>query len=136
MGILSAVKRASIWDYFGRGFALFGQAVPNFWLGIMMIFLFAVRLDWLPSATAGEGFFSFKHYVMPVFVLGTATAGGYLRITRSAMLEVLDAEYVKLARAKGVEKQLGSLETCPAKRPHPTSHRFSRADGGVSLPAP
>ena len=103
MGILSAVKRASLWDYLGRGFALFGQAVPNFWLGIMMIFLFAVRLDWLPSATAGEGFFSYKHYVMPVFVLGTATAGGYLRITRSAMLEVLDAEYVKLARAKGVE---------------------------------
>ncbi len=103
MGILSAVKRATVWDYIGRGFALFGQAVPNFWLGIMMIFLFAVRFDWLPSATAGEGFLSWRHYVMPVIVLGTATAGGYLRITRSAMLEVLDSEYVKLARAKGVQ---------------------------------
>ncbi len=102
MGILSAVRRATFWDYIGRGFALFGQAVPNFWLGIMMIFLFAVRLDWLPSATAGEGFFSWRHYVMPVIVLGTATAGGYLRITRSSMLEVLDSEFVKLARAKGV----------------------------------
>lgn len=102
MGVLSAVKRGTVWDYIGRVFALFGQAIPNFWLGIMMILLFAVTLGWLPSAGKGEGFISWRHMVMPVIVLGTATAAGYLRITRSAMLEVLDSEFVKLARAKGV----------------------------------
>ena len=102
MGILAAVKRGSFMDYFGRGFALFGQAIPNFWLGILMIMVFAIWLDWLPSAGKGEGFFSWKHMVMPVIVLGTATSAGYLRITRSAMLEILDSEFVKLARAKGV----------------------------------
>jgi peptide/nickel transport system permease protein len=103
LGILSAVKRGSVWDYAGRGFALFGQAIPNFWLGIVMILIFAVGLGWLPSAGKGDGFISWKHMVMPVIVLGTATSAGYLRITRSAMLEVLDSEFVKLARAKGVE---------------------------------
>lgn len=102
MGILAAVKRGSIWDYIGRIFALAGQAIPGFWLGIMMILLFAVTLGWLPSAGKGEGFISWRHMVMPVTVLGTATAAGYLRITRSAMLEVMDSEFVKLARAKGV----------------------------------
>jgi peptide/nickel transport system permease protein len=102
MGILSAVKRGSWWDYGGRIFALCGQAIPNFWLGIVMILLFALTLGWLPSAGKGEGFISWRHMVMPVIVLGTATSAGYLRITRSAMLEVLDSEFVKLARAKGV----------------------------------
>jgi len=101
MGVLSAVKRATIWDYLGRGFALFGQAIPNFWLGIMLVLVFSVKLGWLPSATAGDGFISIKHMVLPVVVLGSATAAGYLRITRSAMLEVLDSEFVKMARSKG-----------------------------------
>ena len=103
LGVLSAVKRASLWDYFGRVFALFGQAVPNFWLGIMMILFFSVRLGWLPSYGLGDGgWFPWKHLIMPVIVLGTSTAAGYLRITRSSMLEILDSEFVKLARAKGV----------------------------------
>jgi peptide/nickel transport system permease protein len=102
IGILSAVKRGSWWDYGGRVFALCGQAIPNFWLGIVMILIFALTLGWLPSAGKGEGFISWRHMVMPVIVLGTATSAGYLRITRSAMLEVLDSEFVKLARAKGV----------------------------------
>lgn len=102
MGILAAVKRGSAIDYAGRGFALFGQAIPNFWLGIVMILVFAIWLGWLPSAGKGEGFFSWKHMLMPVIVLGSATSAGYLRITRSAMLEILDSEFVKLARAKGV----------------------------------
>jgi peptide/nickel transport system permease protein len=102
LGVLAAVKRGSVWDYIGRSFALFGQAIPNFWLGIIMIMVFALWLGWLPSAGKGEGFISWRHMVMPVIVLGTATAAGYLRITRSAMLEVLDSEFVKLARAKGV----------------------------------
>lgn len=102
MGILAAVKRGSYFDYAGRGFALFGQAIPNFWLGIVMILLFSIWLGWLPSAGKGEGFFSWRHMAMPIVVLGTATSAGYLRITRSAMLEILDSEFVKLARAKGV----------------------------------
>ncbi|MEX0761872.1 MAG: ABC transporter permease [Dehalococcoidia bacterium] len=102
LGILSAVKRATLMDYFGRGFALFGSAIPNFWLAIVLILLFSVQLGWLPSSTLGDGFISIPHLILPVFVLGTATAAGYLRITRSAMLEILDSEFVKLARAKGV----------------------------------
>lgn len=102
LGVLAAIKRGTGWDYFGRFVALFGQAIPNFWLGIVLVLIFTVRLDLLPSSTAGEGFISVRHMIMPVVVLGTSTAAGYLRITRSAMLEVLDAEFIKLARSKGV----------------------------------
>ncbi|MDP6455817.1 MAG: ABC transporter permease [SAR202 cluster bacterium] len=101
-GVLSAVKRGSFWDYIARGFALFGQALPVFWLGIMLILIFSVQLRWLPTGTLGEGFFSWKHYVMPTVTLGWIASATYLRLTRSSMLEVLDSEYVKLARAKGV----------------------------------
>lgn len=104
IGVLAAVKRGSVWDYVGRFFALFGQAIPNFWLGIVLVLIFAVRLDLLPSSTVGEGFYSPRHYLLPVFVLSISTAAGYLRITRSAMLEVLDSEFVKLARSKGVNQ--------------------------------
>lgn len=105
LGVLAAVRRGSLLDYVGRSVALFGQAIPSFWLGIILVLIFAVRLDWLPSSTAGEGFISVRHMVLPVVVLGMSTAAGYLRITRSAMLEVLDSEFVKLARAKGVTNQ-------------------------------
>ena len=102
LGVLSAVKRATLWDYLGRGFALLGQALPPFWIGIMGILIFAVQLRWLPSGTLGEGFFSWKHFVMPTITLGWLAAASYLRLVRSAMLEVLDSEFIKLARAKGV----------------------------------
>lgn len=98
LGVLSAVKRGTVWDYVGRTFALFGQALPPFWLGIMLILLFAVRIDWLP--TSGRG--GFTHYILPSITLGWLTTSGLLRIMRSSMLEVLDSEYIKLARAKGV----------------------------------
>ena len=98
LGVLSAVKRASIWDYLGRSFALLGQSVPPFWIGIVFIFIFAVYLGWLPTSRRGD----WTHYVMPVVTLGWSPAAGLLRLTRSSMLEVLDSEYVKLARAKGV----------------------------------
>ncbi|NQW17853.1 MAG: ABC transporter permease [Chloroflexi bacterium] len=105
LGILSAVKRGSSWDYMGRGVALFGQAIPTFWLAIVFILVFAVSLDWLPAATRGDGWFDFKHALMPTVTLAVGALAGYMRITRSAMLEVLDSEYVKLARAKGVGPQ-------------------------------
>lgn len=98
LGVLSAIKRGSVLDYVGRTFALFGQALPPFWLGIMLILIFAVRLDWFP--TSGRG--GIGHYILPSITLGWLTAAGMLRIIRSSMLEVLDSEFIKLARAKGV----------------------------------
>ena len=106
LGILSAVKRGTIWDVFGRTFAVFGQALPPFWLGIMLILVFAVTLDWLPSGTRGHdasGFFDrITYFIMPAITLGWLASAGLMRLVRSSMLEVLDSEFVKLARAKGV----------------------------------
>jgi peptide/nickel transport system permease protein len=98
LGVLSAVSRGSFLDYIGRTFALFGQALPPFWLGIMLILIFSVRLDWLPTSQRGGP----DHYILPSITLGWLVASGFLRLVRSSMLEVLDSEYVKLARAKGV----------------------------------
>jgi peptide/nickel transport system permease protein len=105
LGILSAIKRGAWGDYVGRGTALLGQAVPVFWLGIMGILIMSVKFRLLPAGTMGDGF-SPKNYVMPAFVLGILPLAGYCRLTRSAMLEVLDSEYVKYARAKGVRETL------------------------------
>ena len=101
LGVLSAVKRGSVWDMVARTFALLGQSLPAFWIAILAILVFAVWLEWLPAGTQGEGF-SLKHYILPTLTLAWLPAAGYLRLMRSAMLEVLDSEYVKLARAKGV----------------------------------
>lgn len=98
LGVLSAVKRGAIWDYAGRTLALFGQALPPFWLGIMLILIFSVSLEWLPTGRRG----GFDHYILPSITLGWLTASGLLRLVRSSMLEVLDSEYIKMARAKGV----------------------------------
>jgi len=98
LGVLSAVRRATMWDYVGRTFALIGQALPPFWLGLILILVFAVTFNWLPAGTR-EGPSSLK---MPALTLALINASSNLRITRSAMLEVLDSEYVKFARAKGV----------------------------------
>ena len=106
LGMLSAVKRGTIWDVIGRTFAVFGQALPPFWLGIMLILIFSVNLDWLPSGTRGHdatGFFDrLTYFIMPAITLGWLASAGLMRLVRSSMLEVLDSEFVKLARAKGV----------------------------------
>lgn len=99
IGILSAVKRGTIWDLAGRTFAVLGHSLPSFWVGIMAIFIFAVTLGWLPPF--GDG--SLAHYVLPSIALGWAAAGGQMRLVRSAMLETLDSQYIVLARAKGVK---------------------------------
>jgi peptide/nickel transport system permease protein len=112
LGILSAVTRGSAWDYISRSFAMFGHAAPSFWVGIVLIFIFAVgvevsfglfdiKTDWFPTSRKEEGLRSF---VLPAVTLGWASAGGQLRLMRSSMLEVLDAEYIKLARAKGASR--------------------------------
>ena len=98
LGILSAVKRGSVLDIFGKVVALIGQSAPTFWLGLMLMFLLAVKLEWLPPYGRQERL----SIVLPAVTLGWFYVAANLRLLRSAMLNVLDSEYVKLARAKGV----------------------------------
>ncbi|MDO5703659.1 MAG: ABC transporter permease [Paracoccus sp. (in: a-proteobacteria)] len=107
-GVLSAVRKGTVVDYAANIVALSGLSVPNFWLGIMMILLFAVNLGWLPASGYVEPWVdlkrSFLTMLMPAIVLGTAIAGTLMRHTRSAMLGVLQADYVRTARAKGLRE--------------------------------
>ncbi len=100
-GILSAVKRNSAVDYLATIVALTGQAMPTFWLGIMLILVFSVRLNWLPSSGRGD----FQHLILPAVTLGLFTTARITRLTRSGMLEVLGQDYIRTARAKGVSEQ-------------------------------
>jgi peptide/nickel transport system permease protein len=97
-GIISAVRVNSVWDNLGKTVALLGLAVPNFWLGLVFILIFAVWLRWLPTSGTGD----WRHLVMPALALGWYFAASLLRLTRSSMLEVLRSEYIKLARLKGL----------------------------------
>jgi peptide/nickel transport system permease protein len=105
-GIVSAVKKDTVWDHVANGFALWGISTPNFWLGIMLIFLFSVKLGWLPASgyvpLSEDWRASLASTIMPAFVLGNAIAAILMRHTRSAMLQVLDSDYVRTARAKGL----------------------------------
>jgi peptide/nickel transport system permease protein len=105
-GIISAVKKDSWLDYAVNVISLWGISTPNFWLGIMMIFLFSVHLGWLPASGYVSPFvdpwMSFKTTIMPAFVLGNAIAGVLMRHTRAAMLQALGSDYVRTARAKGL----------------------------------
>jgi peptide/nickel transport system permease protein len=105
-GIVSAVKRGTVWDYAANVFALWGLSTPNFWLGIMMIFLFSVELGWLPASgyvpLTEDWRQSLASTIMPAFVLGNAIAAVLMRHTRSAMLQALGSDYVRTARAKGL----------------------------------
>ena len=102
LGVLSAVKRGTLWDYVGRVVALFGQALPPFWLGIMLILIFSVQFELLPVGRRG----GIDHYILPCITLGWLAAAGQLRLVRSSMLEALDSQYIYLARAKGVSAQV------------------------------
>jgi len=97
LGVLSATKRDTFLDTLAKVFAIFGQAMPGFWLGIMMILIFAVVLGWLP--TSGRG--GIRHLIMPAITLAWFSVASILRLTRSAMLDVLDSEFIKMARLKG-----------------------------------
>ena len=100
IGVLAAVKRDTPLDYFGKIIALLGQSVPSFWLGLMLMWVFAVQLDWLPASGTG----SWKHMIMPAVALGWFQVAAVMRLLRSSMLDVLDSEYVKLARIKGLNE--------------------------------
>lgn len=102
LGILSAVKRDTIFDTLGKLFAVVGIAAPSFWVAIMGILLFGAILGWLP--TFGRG--GLDHLILPALVLGWASMAGMVRLGRSSMLEVLDSEYVKFARVKGLSEKM------------------------------
>jgi peptide/nickel transport system permease protein len=108
-GILSAVKKGTAWDTAANIFALWGLSTPNFWLGILLIFLFSVQLGWLPASGWVSPFEdlgqSLATTVMPAFVLGNAIAAVLMRHTRSAMLQAMSADYVRTARAKGLRER-------------------------------
>jgi ABC-type dipeptide/oligopeptide/nickel transport system permease component len=97
-GIVSAMRRNTVVDYVATVVALIGQAMPTFWLGIMLILLFSVRLQLLPSSGRG----TLEHLILPAVTLGLFTTARITRLTRSGMLEVLGQDYIRTARAKGV----------------------------------
>ena len=100
LGVFSSLQRGTYLDLVARGFALLGQAMPGFWLGVMLILLFAVRWRVLPAGGRDD----WTSLILPSITLGWFAAAALLRLTRSAMLETLDTEFVKLARAKGASR--------------------------------
>jgi peptide/nickel transport system permease protein len=102
-GVLSAVRRGGVVDFLSRLVSLVGLSFPSFWLGLMLILLFGVRLKWLPVSGRGEGFEGqLKALIMPAVTLGLVNAATLTRLIRSSMLEVLNADYIRTARAKGL----------------------------------
>ena len=113
-GIVSAVGRGTAWDTAANVLALWGISTPNFWLGILMIMLFSVQLGWLPASGYVSPFedlgANLAAMIMPAFVLGNAIAAVLMRHTRSAMLQVMSADYVRTARAKGLSERVVVLK--------------------------
>ena len=108
VGILSAIKQYSIFDYVAMFLALVGVSVPAFWLGLMLVLVFSVNLGWLP--TMGMGSMAngigdvITHLILPAFCLSTGSMANFARISRSSMLEVIDQDYMKAVRAKGIRE--------------------------------
>ena len=113
-GIVSAIYKGTWLDYVANGVALWGLSTPNFWLGIMLILLFSVQLGWLPASGYVSPFedlgANLSAMIMPAFVLGNAIAAVLMRHTRSAMLQVLSSDYVRTARAKGLDERVVILK--------------------------
>lgn len=97
VGVISAVKQYSIFDTVTMIFALIGISMPVFWLGLLLIILFAVKLQWLPAA----GYSGFKYMILPAIALGAQSVSVFARMTRSSMLEVIRQDYIRTVRAKG-----------------------------------
>ena len=100
VGIMGALRRNSVWDYSTSIGSALGIAMPNFWLGLMLIIIFSVYLKWLPP----YGLRSWQGYIMPVIVLATEQMAVLTRVMRGAMMEVLSQDYVRTARAKGLRE--------------------------------
>lgn len=108
LGVLTALKRNTIVDYLGRIFSLAGLSIPAFYLAILLIFTFSVRLRWFPALGGGDIFAdpidSLRYLVLPAFTLGLIMTASVTRLTRSTMLNVLREDYVRTARAKGLSR--------------------------------
>lgn len=102
LGILSATRHGTGWDTLARIIAVLGQAVPAFWLGLLLILLFSVQLGWLP--TSGRG--GTEHIILPAITLAALSTARYARLTRSTMLDVLGQDYIRTAKAKGLAGQV------------------------------
>jgi peptide/nickel transport system permease protein len=98
IGVLAAVRKGTHWDTSAKILALLGQSLPSFWLGIVLMWIFAVLLDWLPASGRG----GLQHLILPAITLGWFQVAVVMRLVRSSMLEVMDSEFVKLARVKGI----------------------------------
>ncbi|MBI4220483.1 MAG: ABC transporter permease [Chloroflexi bacterium] len=102
VGVYSAVRPRGLLDVLSRGFSILGQSMPSFWLGMVLIFVFAVHLQILPVG----GRMGPSSYVLPALTLGWYVSAGIMRLVRSSMLDILDSEYIKFARAKGLHSVL------------------------------
>jgi ABC-type dipeptide/oligopeptide/nickel transport system permease component len=101
LGTIAALNRNSFFDWFSMILALIGVSMPGFWLGLILMFAFAVRFSWFPPT----GHASLKHLVLPALALGLPRVGRIARITRSSLLEVIDQDYIRTARAKGLRER-------------------------------
>ncbi len=102
LGVISAVKRWSFWDYLGMAFSQIGMAIPSFWLGILLLLLFSVKIKIFPLFGSG----TIMHLILPAISLGIARAAVLLRLTRASMTEELSKEYVVTARSKGLTNRM------------------------------
>ena len=100
-GVIASLRRGRPTDWLARLLAVIGQAVPDFWLGLMLIFLFSVELGWLP--TGGSG--GLKHMLLPMITMGTFTSAALMRLTRSGMIDAIGSDFVRTARAKGLSER-------------------------------
>ena len=108
LGVIAALNRGTLLDRTAGTVAVLGIATPSFWLGVMLIFIFSVELGWLPSGRMGGP----AHYVLPVITLGTFLTAGFMRLTRSSMLDVMESEFAKLARIKGLSEGVVIWKHC------------------------
>ncbi|MCR2045113.1 ABC transporter permease [Anaerosalibacter massiliensis] len=107
-GVISATKQYSKFDYITMVLALIGISMPVFWLGLMLVLIFSVKLGWLPSVGIGEAGFidGLKHIILPGLSLAIISAGVFARFTRSSMLDIIKEDYIKTARAKGLREKI------------------------------
>jgi peptide/nickel transport system permease protein len=108
LGVVAALNRGNFIDRLAGGIGVLGIAMPSFWLGIILIFVFSVELGWLPSGRMGGP----EHYILPVITLGAFLVAGFMRLIRSSMLEVMESEFVKLARIKGLSEWVVIWKHC------------------------
>ncbi|NLW18051.1 MAG: ABC transporter permease [Firmicutes bacterium] len=102
LGVVAAAKRHTWMDYAASAFALVGMSMPSFWLALVLIIVFAVKLGWFPTSSTG----TWMHYVLPATTLGLSWAASLMRMVRTSVLEVLKEDYVRTARAKGLRENI------------------------------